>query len=94
MTYGLCNALASLGFGILEMYTGRQLYEAFAMASIIFIQTTLYLTFDGTPLTHGNRTGMFIIAGFCGLSDSVFRVLNLGNTYYVSHTYLYSCIIR
>ena len=80
MTYGVCDALFSISFGVIIKYTGRPpIYLLGAGINLTVI--IIMLTWDLTPVVHEQEWIFFILAGMWGIADAVWQTQINGEIY-------------
>ena len=79
MTYGLCEALSSILHGVVNIYTGRQLFGTIAVMTNGLVMITLLTTFNDKPLTPNSHLGLFILTGCFGTFIAILRIELHGN---------------
>ena len=72
MTYGVCDALFSISFGVIIKYTGRPpIYLLGAGINLAVI--IVMLTWDLTDAVHNQEWIFFVLAGMWGIADAVWQ---------------------
>ena len=72
MTYGVCDALFSISFGVIIKYTGRPpIYLLGAGINLTVI--IIMLTWELPPDVHDKQWIFFILAGMWGIADAVWQ---------------------
>ena len=92
ITYGVCDALFSLGFGVIMKYTGRPLiYVLGASINLSVIFTLMFWNLEEEKI-QDQQYVLFIVAGLWGIADAVWQTQINGNTYLDPNTYAYICM--
>ena len=72
ITYGVCDAICSLSFGVIIKYTGRPIIYIFGAVVNLTVIVTL-LTWELTEEVLEQQYVFFILAGLWGVSDAVWQ---------------------
>ena len=78
ITYGACDAICSISFGVIIKYTGRlPIYIFGAAINLVFIITLLTWTPDPEK-----EYILFVLAGLWGVADAVWQTQINGKEYF------------
>ena len=89
ITYGVCDALFSLGFGVIMKYTGRPLiYVLGASINLSVIFTLMFWNLEEEKI-QDQQYVLFIVAGLWGIADAVWQTQINGNIYLDPNTHVY-----
>ena len=72
ITYGVCDAICSLSFGVIIKYTGRPIIYGLGAAINLAVILSL-LTWDLTDKVLDQQWVFFVLAGMWGVSDAVWQ---------------------
>jgi predicted MFS family arabinose efflux permease len=79
ITYGVCDAICSISFGVIIKYTGRPIIYVLGAVINLTVVLTL-LTWDLTDKVLDQQYIFFILAGMWGVSDAVWQT-QINGTY-------------